>query len=494
MQDSRSRREAAELAAVVRMHEHRRRKRLLRILTIGVLVVVMVLVPATLIPTPDPSTLPAVLLAGAFTLAALAMLAADWVAGAGFALLGGLCFAIGWAIFAKSQVQGGVDLSDLRIYDLFVLPIALSGVVLGRRGPLLLGAATIAFTIASLLLLPHTPPLQAYWDGHYQFATLGSVYDVIAVALVAQGLVAAAGWLGADSVRRALLEATRADELEQANRRIQTQAREVEMQRLRLQAGIAQIQEVHAAVARGFWDTRANIPDGELLPVATSLNLLLDRLTRLTRESGEQARVFAAAHELAMALRRLSAGQPYAPPAFTGTPFDEVLMELARLRDVPPPGPAPASKVAVSPLEAAVASSGPPSAPTFAPLSAGGGTGGGGQALPSSPSSPSQPPLSPLSPPWLGAASSASSIPTAPPTPSLAASGFGAATNFGASGLFQTPISPVTPVTVPLERQVARVASAEQQSGEPEPVWPDLAPSLPESDDERLPPWLLTQR
>ncbi|HEU5440286.1 MAG TPA: hypothetical protein VFU88_13430 [Ktedonobacterales bacterium] len=493
MPDSRSRREATELAAVVRVHERRRRKRLLRILTISVLVVVALLVPATLIPAPDPSTLPAVLLAGAFTLAALAMLAADWVAGSGFALLGGLCFAIGWAIFAKSQAQGGVDLSDLRIYDLFVLPIALSGVVLGRRGPLLLGGATIAFTIASLLLLPHTPPLQAYWDGHYQFATLGSVYDVIAVALVAQGLVAAAGWLGADSVRRALLEATRADELEQANRRIQAQAREVELQRLRLQAGIAQIQEVHTAVARGFWDTRANIPDGELLPVATSLNLLLDRLGRLTRESGEQARAFAAAHELAMALRRLSAGQTYTPPAFTGTPLDEVLMELTRLRDVPPPRPAPAGKVAVSPLESAAAPNGSPSAPAFTPLDTLRGNGGGRQVLPSSPSQP------PLSPPWPGPAPSASSIPTAPPSPSLAASGFGAATNFGASSLFQTPISPVTPVTVPLERQGAQMAqemqaAAEEQGGEPAPAWPDLTPSLPESDDERLPPWLLTQR
>jgi len=297
-----------DLAAVARVHDRRRRKRLLRIVSVCVLIVVLPLVPAAVIPALDPLKLAAILIAFAGVLVALALLALDWVAAGGFALLGGLCLAIGWEIYAKAQAQHGIDLADLRLYDLFVLPIALSGVVIGRRGPPLLGTGTIAFTIASLLLLPHTPPLQAYWDGTYQFATSGSVYDVIAVALVAQTLVAVAGWLGADSVRRVLLETTPLEDMALVNRRIQAQARDVELQRQLLQAGIAQIQEVHAAVARGYWDARANIAEGELLPVATSLNLLLDRLGRLTRESAEQARAFAVAHELALALRRLRAG------------------------------------------------------------------------------------------------------------------------------------------------------------------------------------------
>ncbi|WIG61755.1 MAG: hypothetical protein OJF49_004503 [Ktedonobacterales bacterium] len=338
---------------VVREHDLRRRKRLLRILALGVMIPVILLIPAALIPTLDRVTLVALIIAFVTALAAYGLNEWNKVDWGGFALLGGISLAIAWEIVAKAQAQHGIDLADLRLFDLFALPIALSGVVIGRRGPVIIGAATITFTIVVLLILPHTRTLQLYWNGQDLAASLGSSYDVFAIAVVIQGLVAVASWLGADSVRRAQLDASRADELVAANAQIQAQARASEAQRYRLEQGIAHIQQVHAAVARGQWDTRAHVNEGELIPVAMSLNLLLDRLSRMTREAEQQGRIERAAHELAMALRRLRAGEPYTPPNYTGTAFDEVLVELSRLRDAGPPS------------SAATPSQPPPSFPSY---------------------------------------------------------------------------------------------------------------------------------
>lgn len=306
--------------------ERQRRSRLVRLVSLGLLIGTGLLIPTALIPTPDVVTLVAVLLAFAGAGAGYLLNRAQFTNAAGYAVLGGLMIAIGWEIITQSLRQGGLDLNDLRVYDLFVLPIILSTVLVTRRGPVILAAISIIYTIVSLLLLHQSPTLQQYWDGTYPYA-LGSSYDVVIVPVVLQALAATAAWLGADSVRRALLQAYRVNELAVAKAQIEEQQR-------RLQRGIAHIQQVHAAVAHGQWDARAQVEAAELIPVAVSLNLLLDRISRLTRDQEQRQRVDRAAHELAQALRRLRAGEPYMPPGFTGTPLDEVLMELDVLRTV----------------------------------------------------------------------------------------------------------------------------------------------------------------
>jgi hypothetical protein len=313
-----------------------RRSRLVRIVSLGVLIASALLLPGALSPNGiDIPTLVGVLLA--FGGAALAYLLSRFnlVGIASYLLLGGLLAAIAWDIASKPLSQKGLDLNDLRLYGFFVLPVLLSGVLTGRRGPFVIGGAAIAFTVVSLLIIPKTPELQAYWDGRYADAA-GMSYDVVAVPVVILVVTAIAAWLGADSVGKALLSASRADELAAASERILAQAREIELQRRRLQDGIAHIQQVHAAFARGQFDARARVPEGELLPLAISLNQLLDRLARLAREQDQRARMEQGACELAMALKRVRTGEPYLPPNYTGTPLDDVLVELATLRQLAP--------------------------------------------------------------------------------------------------------------------------------------------------------------
>ena len=119
----------------------------------------------------------------------------QFIDSAGYAVLGGLMVAIGWEVIAQSARQGGLDLNDLRVYDLFVLPIVLSAVLVTRRGPVILAVMSITYTIVSLILLTKSPTLQQYWDGTYPYA-LGSSYDVVIVPVVLQAMSATAAWLG----------------------------------------------------------------------------------------------------------------------------------------------------------------------------------------------------------------------------------------------------------------------------------------------------------
>lgn len=355
---------------VVRGHELRRRQRLARLIALGLMGAVVLLIPAALIPSLNIITVAALVITFIGTASAYLLAQRHHVTAAGYALLSCLALAVALEIVGKAMKQGGLDLSDLRLYDLFVLPIVLSGVLVNRRGPIVIASLTSVFTIGSMLELTRTPALQAYWNATYPVP--GSPYDVISVAIVVQALTAVAAWLGADSVRRSLLDASRAEDLSRANERIVAQAQEIEGQRQRLQAGIAHLQQVHAAVARGLWDTRAHIAGGELMPVAMSLNLLLDRLKSLTQEHVQRARIDTAAHELATALRRVWTGGPYTPPAYTGTPFDEILVELSRLRGFVSGGPSggPALRAA---RDAASVSGPVPPAP-MPPLPTGFGT------------------------------------------------------------------------------------------------------------------------
>src|SRR5262249_2253000 len=185
-------------------------------------------------------------------------------------LLGGVTIAAAINIVGRAYAQNGLDSIDLRQYDFFVLPILLSAVLANRRAPIVIAVCTCSFTIVSLVLLPHQASLQSYWDGAYKIE-VGSFYDVIAVPGCLQILTALTAWLGVNSVRRALIGAARADEMAQLNERLIAQTREIEFQRRRLADGVSHIQQVNAAFARGNFDARVRVNDGELLPLAMSL-------------------------------------------------------------------------------------------------------------------------------------------------------------------------------------------------------------------------------
>ncbi|HEV7125983.1 MAG TPA: hypothetical protein VGN32_00920 [Ktedonobacterales bacterium] len=314
---------------VVRGYERARRQRLVRLTALGVAIVSFVLVPSTFFPAVDGVSLVALMLVLAGSLSGYLLNRANRVSAGAYLALGGGTLGVMWLITARAILQPGLAPTDLRLYDFFVLPILVSGILSNRRAPIIVGAVTSVYTLVSLLVLPHTAALQLYWDGRDP-QTLGSLYDVIAIPIVIQALTALVAWLGADSIRRALLEATRAQELAVANERILAQAAEIALQRQRLREGIGHIQQVHTAFTRGMYEARVRIPDGELLPLAMSINTVLDYVQRQMGTQTQRQRADQGAHALAEVLRRVrGGGGEYVSPGYTGTAFDEVLAELA---------------------------------------------------------------------------------------------------------------------------------------------------------------------
>jgi hypothetical protein len=316
---------------VVRQLEFDRRHTLIRIIALGLLALTALLLPTILPLNQHPGTATAVGIALAAEITAYVLNRRGYVTPAGFVLLGGIALACAWEIFSRAIVNPAVDITDLRLYSLLLLPILLSTVLTGRRGPIVFTSFAVLFTIFTLLVLPQSPPLRAYWNGHWAYES-GGAYDVVALPVAFAVLTGIVAWLGADSIRRMLLMAARTDDLALAYQHIVQQTEELEAQRRRMRKAVLQIQNVHSAIARGQLDARATVDEAELLPLATSLNLLIERLTRMKVEDSARLRMEATAQRTVVALRRMWAGEPYVSPDYTGTPLDEVLLELSKLR------------------------------------------------------------------------------------------------------------------------------------------------------------------
>jgi hypothetical protein len=77
-----------------------------------------------------------------------------------------------------------------------------------------------------------------------------------------------------------------------------------------LEEGIALLREVHARVARGDIAARAPTVPGPLLPIAISLNLMLDRLSSLSERGSRYDQIVQDCRALQLAIERLGQGQP----------------------------------------------------------------------------------------------------------------------------------------------------------------------------------------
>lgn len=103
----------------------------------------------------------------------------------------------------------------------------------------------------------------------------------------------------------------------------------------RLERDIELLKDTHARVARGDYSARARIESGELLPIAGSLNLMLDRLSKLIRSNAEHVRLDQAMQLIVEAAQGLAMGDDRALSmlsAPTNTPLDGVAIALSQLR------------------------------------------------------------------------------------------------------------------------------------------------------------------
>lgn len=112
-------------------------------------------------------------------------------------------------------------------------------------------------------------------------------------------------------------------DLSKANQRVAEQAMEIAEHNAELEQGIGHLKDVQAQLANGNLKARANLNSGVLMPLAGSLNLMAERLTRLGQMNVYTQRLMRALGDFCLAMERSPSGAPLVIPA-TCTEFTEI--------------------------------------------------------------------------------------------------------------------------------------------------------------------------
>ncbi len=135
-------------------------------------------------------------------------------------------------------------------------------------------------------------------------ATLG----VVALVVIRQILTLR------DNATLARKQAEALEGLEHANKRIAEQSHAIARHNLELEHGIDHLKDVQANLANGNLRARARLDNGALLPLAASLNLMAERITRLWHINAQAQRLSNALRDLSVAFEKHWNGEPLTIP------------------------------------------------------------------------------------------------------------------------------------------------------------------------------------
>jgi hypothetical protein len=250
--------------------ERLRRGRLLSALHLTAVVLLALILPRGFLPVLDPGTLAGVAGFAVIVFASILLNRRGVVTTASLVFTAGLAFAIAGSQLATPGDK--INFQDLAGYDLLVIPLVVASFLLSSRSVVLLWGASVLFVVVDLGLAPHGVSLDAYLPS--DLPPFVRIYPVAIYPIILTAVVGVISWLAARSTARALAEADRTADVERAYALLADHNRQLE-------ESIGAIQQAHARVARGDLGARAAIRPGDpLLQVASSLNLLLDRLAR----------------------------------------------------------------------------------------------------------------------------------------------------------------------------------------------------------------------
>ena len=128
--------------------------------------------------------------------------------------------------------------------------------------------------------------------------------------------------------------------LERANQRVAEQSHQIAEYNAELEHGIEHLKDVQANLSNGNLRARATLVQGALLPLAGSLNLMAERLSRLGQVSAYGQRIMRALSDLSIALERHAMGVPLSIPDSCRdlTEINRLLLAL-HIRPSAPPTP-----------------------------------------------------------------------------------------------------------------------------------------------------------
>jgi hypothetical protein len=217
---------------------------------------------------------------------------------------------------------------DAAHYALLFIPIILDAGLLFVPEVTLITACATATAAAFAILFALS--LQPVIDKHEAYQLVVYTVGMQAVA----GLVA---WLLAQFILESSVEMQRAQELQFAQARYEALATQVDETEGLLVLSAARMQQAIGRVLGGEYPTQVEIPDGELAPLAESLNLLLARYEAAARAEQERSLLDASVLPLLDNISRMAdAGTatptPTSLPVMTNTPLDSVSLALSQMQ------------------------------------------------------------------------------------------------------------------------------------------------------------------
>lgn len=232
-------------------------------------------------------------------------------------------------IMAANLLQGSLELIELPIYDLFVIPIILVALIGDRSAPWVFAAIAIAFVVGSYALEPRVTlnlGQGVTFDGLAYEQNIFGVWGMVNRHVTLLFFAAFFGWLGASSVDNAIARADRAEEVARLEHAFAEQS-------MQLEQGIREIQQTHIKVANGDYKARAPLAEDHILwQIANALNNLILRLQRSVEAEHMLRRTELEVSRLKEEIQRAKAGQIPIWPQPSGTPLDPIIAEFSQLR------------------------------------------------------------------------------------------------------------------------------------------------------------------
>ncbi|HEX4205525.1 MAG TPA: hypothetical protein VHZ51_15290 [Ktedonobacteraceae bacterium] len=129
-----------------------------------------------------------------------------------------------------------------------------------------------------------------------------------------------------ENERLTIRQASALERLGAANQQIEEQSRQIAEKNNELEEGINHLKDVQARIANGNMRTRARLNSGTLLPLAASLNLMVERLMYLEQANDYAQRLTRALQELIFSVEQARNGA-----AFRFPPSCKQFPEIGRL-------------------------------------------------------------------------------------------------------------------------------------------------------------------
>lgn len=273
------------------------------------------------------------LLVFAITAGALAVYAAAFAANRWFRRVAAAAYilVIGGSIAVAAQAVAFALTGrpqDVAHYALLFIPIILdAGLLFVPEGTLITACATA--TLAAFAIL-FALSLQPVLDKH-------EAYQLVVYTVGMQAVTGLVAWLLAQFILESSVEMQRAQELQFAQARYEALAAQVDETQGLLALSTARMQQAIGRALSGEYLSRVEIPDGELAPLAESLNLLLARYEAAAQAEQVRSRLDAAALPLIDNISRMAdvgtgVSTPTSLPVMTNTPLDSVSLALSQMQ------------------------------------------------------------------------------------------------------------------------------------------------------------------